>query len=164
MFSQTEIYVIDDRVDWGVGKRGALWGPAIALHTFGEATMTSAATMVDNVIAKLGQGNHMDILRIVDHGNRSGLQLGDDWINSTSFARHARKLQELTPHFANSGVAHFVGCLIGNNVGLMHQFAVTWGVTVYGGTGLTNGFEVNGGQWVSVDPSGTTVRGTGWPD
>jgi hypothetical protein len=164
MTSRKEIYVIDDRVDWDVGKRGALWGPFIALHTIGEATMTSAETMVDNVIAKLSDGEHIDILRIVDHGNRASLQLGDDEISAASFNNHTRKSQELTPHFAQEGIAHFVGCLIGNNVGLMHQFAVVWGVTVYAGTGLTNGFEINNGQWLSVSSDGTVTRDTGWPE
>ena len=165
MSSTKEIYVIDDRIDQSVGKFGALWGPVVALHTYDEATMTSADTMVDNVIAKLGEGEKIDILRIVDHGNRSSLQLGDDRVRSTNFAQFAPRLQVLRNHFNTpGGIAHFVGCHIGNNVGLMHQFAVLWNVTVYAGTGRTNGFEINLGKWVTVGPNGTITDDVSWPD
>jgi len=164
MFGKKVINVVDDRVDWSVGKRGALWGPIIAITTIGEVAMTSVATMVDNVKTEIGSGRKMDILRIADHGNSGGLELGGDWITSASFAGFANKLGELRSYFNENGVAHFLNCEVGNNTGLLHQFAVTWNVTIYGGTGLTNGFRVNGGEWVSVAPDGTITQDVSWPD
>ena len=164
MSSTLEVYVIDDRVDTSVGKRGALWGPIIALHTWGEATMTSVDTMVDNVIAKAGGGGQMDILRIVDHGNRSSLQMGDDRIDVSNFSNYADRLRELRSRFATQGFAHFVGCRIGNNTTLMHHFSVLWNVDVYAGTGVTNGFEINSGSWVRVGTDGTITTDVPWPD
>lgn len=164
MFGKKVIHVVDDRVDWSAGARGALWGPVIAISTFGEITMTSVNTMVDNVKTEIGTGRKMDILRIADHGNRDGLELGDDWITAVNFATYAPKFGELRSYFNNNGIAHFLNCLVGNNTGLLHQFAVTWNVTIYGGTGLTNGFRMNGGEWVSVTPGGVITQNVSWPD
>lgn len=157
------IYVIDDRIDWDVGKRGAFWGPILATTTIGELAMTSVETMVDNVISSLDSGKKIDALRIADHGNRTGVQFGDDWVSARTFSNFSAKFQELKPYFEDNGFAHLLGCLVGNETGLMHLFAQTWNVDVYAGTGLTNGFQMNGGEWVRVSPEGTITNDVSWP-
>ncbi|MEL6264626.1 MAG: DUF4347 domain-containing protein [Pseudomonadota bacterium] len=157
------IYVIDDRVDWEAGLRGAFWGPFIAAHTRGEATMSCATSMVDNVLAMLAPDDRIAGLRIVDHATETGIELGDDWVTLRSFSTHAPVLSRLTSRFGTGGFAHFVGCLSGNNPALLSRFARLWGVPVTGGTGTTNGLGLNHGAWISVCPQGRVREDAGWP-
>lgn len=157
------ICVIDERVDWEAGLRGAFWGPFIAAHTLGEVTMRCSDSMVDNVAAALAPNERISALRIVDHAYHHGIELGDDWVTPGSFTRFARSLRRLAPYFARGGFAHFVGCHAGNAPMLLHRFAETWGVCVYGGLGETNGWAYNRGGWVRVRPCGRIERRLPWP-
>lgn len=163
MANSRSLYVIDDRVDWEAGAAGAFWGPFIALTTIGEVTMTSAESMVDNVIDALRPGERLAALRVVDHGWRDGLELGDDMVTERSFDRLAPVLAALHGHFACGGFVHFIGCHVALKPGLMHRFARLWDVPVYGGTGTTNGYRMNGGDWVEVRPCGRSARARRWP-
>ncbi|MEM6945323.1 MAG: DUF4347 domain-containing protein [Pseudomonadota bacterium] len=155
--------MIDERVDWDAGPRGAFWGPFIALHTRGEATMRCAASMVENVLAALGPGERIGALRIVDHSTHAHAELGDDLLSTATFHRFARTLDGLTPHFASDGFVHLLGCQTGLNTCLLRRLARLWGVPVFAGRGETNGFELNYGGWVRVCPEGRFQGGVGWP-
>ncbi|MEM6974312.1 MAG: DUF4347 domain-containing protein [Pseudomonadota bacterium] len=163
MTGARSLYVIDDRVDWRAGITGALWGPFIALTTIGEVSMTSAETMVENVTGALAPHERLAALRVVDHGWRDGLELGDDLVTETSFDRLAPVLSALRGHFACGGFVHFMGCHVALKPRLMHRFARLWNVPVYGGTGATNGYKMNCGDWVEVRPCGRRAKATGWP-
>lgn len=158
-----DIYVIDDRVDWDAGLRGAFWGPFIALNKRGEARMTSAEDMVGNVLALLRPGEWIGALRIVDHGTTQYVELGDDIVTPVSIRRHAEVLSALGPRFSPCGYAHFVGCHAGLNTRLMRAFAALWRVPVFAGRGITNGLEMNLGGWVRVCPEGRYRDRVSWP-
>ncbi|MEM7497894.1 MAG: DUF4347 domain-containing protein [Pseudomonadota bacterium] len=155
--------MIDGRVDWEAGLRGAFWGPFIALHTRGEARMTSAESMVENVLDLLRPDERIGALRIVDHGSTRHVELGDDVVTPVSFRRHAPALAALAPHFGPSGYAHFVGCHAGLNTALLRAFARLWQVPVFAGRGSTNGLEMNFGGWVRVCPAGRHRERLRWP-
>lgn len=158
-----DIYVIDDRVDWDAGLRGAFWGPFIALHTRGEVRMSSAESMVENVLALLRPGERIRALRIVDHGTTQHVELGDDIVTPVTFREHARVLAALAPRFSPCGYAHFVGCHAGLNTRLMRAFAGLWQVPVYAGRGVTNGLEMNHSGWNRFCPKGPVRDRVGWP-
>jgi hypothetical protein len=104
-----EISVVDARK--GPGFVGSMAGPATALFSIGEVYMTSAKTMVDNVLNRAGT-TLIDRLNILDHGNPNGIELGDDWITINTLEFYRPTLEKLRGHFNVRVVDHesyFVG-------------------------------------------------------
>lgn len=165
-----EVTVVDDRVDpsrspwwlWPLSPGGALLydmprftGPLAAATRTGEVYMTSVRTMVANVLGKIGE-RKMSRLNIVDHGNETGMQFGDDWINSDTLAGHESELRKLRGRFSAGGFVHVQHCNVGQDRDLIVALARIFDVSVYAGTGAHNPVvRVNYGDYVRGDPDGT---------
>lgn len=154
---------------------------------FAGLSMTSVKTMTANVYAQVIK-NKADIrgLRIMDHGNAQGCQIGNDFVTTTNFSAYRHDLLKLKGTFCpHTGFVHMLHCLQGQNTPLMHEFAKLWNVPVYAGEWYTNAFGLNmfayeyegltgivkgvpnpfkGFQeWVRVDPAGTVLRNVSVP-
>jgi hypothetical protein len=149
-----EITVIDDsdKVGW-----------LASATRIGEIYMTSVTTMVDNVKKKIGN-NKISRLNILDHGNKSGIQIGNDWVSNTSLPNYQGKLRELQPYFEANGIVHLQHCNVGQNRTLLLSLARIFGVSVYAGTGKHNPiYRFNFGEYVRADPDGTFASDAGRP-
>jgi len=158
-----EVTIIDTRTT-------AHWLAAVTRRD--ELEMTSAADMVDKVIAKLERtrerppGNaprtntfdgmvaaKMSRLNILDHGNEDELEIGDDVICTGAFARFRATFARLTGRFAPGGFAHLQHCEAAMNIRLMEMFADCWQVPVVAGRGAESTvYGINWGNYVRVHP------------
>ena len=143
------ITVIDgsDEVGWKAG-----------FVRIGEVYMTDVPTMVQAVITKAGK-LPIDRLNILDHGNEDGIQIGKDWITTSTLKNYSAELGKLKDKFAPSGFVHLQHCKVGNNFALLGKLAEIFGVVVYAGTGFHNPiFRFNFGNYVKCPPpAGTAV-------
>ncbi len=134
----------------------------------GEIYMQDVASMVANVLSALRgptrfcapglpqYPNKLSRLNILDHGNRSGIEIGSDWINTTTFPTYAPILRKLYGHFTPMGFVHLQHCQIGQNQALLLSLAKAFGVPVFAGTGSQNPvYRFNFGDYVRADPNGT---------
>jgi len=140
-----EVTAVDssDRVGWDA-----------AAVRIGEVSMSSVATMTDNVLAARGS-YRIRKLNILDHGTSDSFQIGEDWIDQGTLPMYATTLGRLTPAFHADGLVHLQACWIGINKALLVALAKIWKVPVYAGTGLHNPvLRFNWGQYVRVDPDG----------
>ena len=120
----------------------------------GEIYMTDVTSMVTNVISALGTAGRIDRLNILDHGNSTGLQIGTDWIDTTTFSVFDATLRRLAAKFSASGFVHLQHCEVGSNHMLLSLFARAFGVPVYAGTGKHNPvYRFNFGDYEVCDPS-----------
>lgn len=162
----TEITVIDDSDYVGFGA---------AMFREGEIYMTDVASMVANVLAALrkhyrscapGRVEYttMSRLNILDHGNKDGLQIGNDWISAVSLPKFEPALKKLRGRFDQGGFVHLQHCEVGQNRALLTSLARIFGVSVYAGTGAHNPvYRFNFGDYVRADPNGTFTRDVGRP-
>jgi Domain of unknown function (DUF4347) len=167
-----EVNVVDDSdiVGWA----------ASATRT-NEVYMTSVSTMVDNVIQALqdmrpyrlactpvpytpvcvpgltrGPAPRMSRLNVLDHGNSSRIQFGDDRVDIGNLATFQPTLQRLRGYFDSDGFVHLQHCDAGQNETLLVRLAQIFGVSVYAGTGAHNPvYRFNWGEYVRADPDGT---------
>ena len=154
-----EVTVIDDsdHVGW-----------AAAATRTDELYMTSVRTMVDRVLAHLRRNApysrvcspstptsaKMSRLNILDHGNDVGVQIGNDWITTATFAGFRLNLARLSGNFDSDGFAHLQHCEAGMNLPLIEMFADTFGVPIVAGRGMHNPvYRANFGSYVRVYPS-----------
>jgi hypothetical protein len=139
----------------------------------GEIEMTSAADMVARVVAKLEatrerppanaqRPNSFDgmvaarpsRLNILDHGNEDELEIGDDVVDTGTFARFRPSFARLAGRFAPGGFAHLQHCEAAMNIRLMEMFADCWQAPVVGGRGLEHMvYGFNRGNYVRVHPA-----------
>ena len=153
---------------------------------FAGLSMSSVKTMTANVHAQVIK-NQADIrgLRIMDHGNAQGCQIGNDFVTTANFSTYWHDLATLQGCFCPyTGFVHMLNCLMGQNTALMLEFAKWWNVPVYAGEWYTNALGLNMyahpykglltfkaipdpflgfQQWVRVDPSGTVTRNVSVP-
>jgi hypothetical protein len=153
---------------------------------FAGLSMISVKTMTATVSAQVIT-NQADIrgLRIIDHGNLQGCEIGNDFVTTANFSSYLPDLLTLKGCFCPyTGFAHFLNCLQGQNTALMYEFARWWNVPVYAGEWYTNALGLNMyahpykglltfkaipdpflgfQQWVRVDPSGTVTRNVSVP-
>lgn len=149
-----EITVIDDSdyVGW----------LAAATRT-DEVYMSDVHSMVDNVMAKAGT-NKISRLNILDHGNKTTMQIGKHKINVNNYLMFEGVFVKLQPYFAATGFAHFQHCNIGENYALLRLFANTWKVPVFAGTGKHNPvYRFNFGDYVRCNPDGLCTKGVSRP-
>lgn len=150
-------------------------GTAAALTRAGEIYMKCVQTMVDNVLAHLrarapysrtcspATRTHgsMSRLNILDHGNSSGVEIGTDWITPGTFGTFRPQLRRLAGRFDDEGFVHLQQCEVGQNIGLLQQFADVFGVPVVAGRGLHNPvYRANLGYYVRVHPANGRRRKT----
>jgi hypothetical protein len=149
-----EITVIDDSEQ--VGWRAA------ATRT-GEVYMTDVRSMVTNVLRKAGK-TPITRLNILDHGNSSGLEIGSDWIDTSTFSSFEPFFLLLRGRFAKGGFVHLQHCQVGSNHALLTLFAKAFGVSVIAGTGNHNPvYRVNLGNYDRCDPSGVCTSNVDRP-
>ena len=118
----------------------------------GEVYMTSVRSMVTNVLQKAGN-KKITRLNILDHGNSSSLQFGNDRVNLANVRKFEPLLGKLKGHFADDGFVHLQHCEIGRNDSMMVELARIWDTTVYAGTGKHNPvYRVNTGQYTRAVP------------
>jgi hypothetical protein len=142
-----EITVIDDR---------GFAGWVNSATRVGEIYMTNVTSMVDNVLAEAND-RAISRLNILDHGNRTRIQIGDDRITLGNLQQHEPELQRLRGHFTPGGFVHLHHCEIGLNQPLLLELARIWQVPVYAGTGDQNGLRFNSGEYVQCEvPNGCT--------
>ena len=160
-----EVSVVDARQE----TSSAWYNPArytgpLAYAFRGDLTMTSVATMVDNVLTFL-HGRSMARLNIMDHGNAHGIEIGDDWLaGPADVARFAGALGRLRPRFTSGGFVHMQNCEAGQNRALICALAKAFGVPVYAGTGVHNPvYGFNLGDYVSCAPGGAWNPDAGRP-
>jgi hypothetical protein len=131
---------------------------ARAVQKFFESStvfMHNAQHMVTTVIAQ-ADGSKIHRLNIHDHGNSQGGWFGKDYITTDNFPAYAPYLAKLFPYFTNNAKIVLGHCEIGQNKDLLRMFALTFGKTVYAGTGLDAGtpYNFNTGDYVGCRPSG----------
>lgn len=145
------VTVVDDRdiVGWAASATRIL-----------EIPMTSAADMVAKIIGRLSSrwlalsNRKMSRLNILDHGNGSGIQIGDDWITAATFGTFSPTLARLTPYFDDDAFVHLQHCEAAKNVSLMEHLADLWRVPIVGGKGFTNPvYRFNTGNYLRVYPA-----------
>jgi len=140
-----EITVIDD---------SDLVGWAAAATRVGEIYMTDVVSMVTNVLGAVGVKGSIDRLNILDHGNSTGVQIGTDWVDASTFPSFDSLFRRLQPKFSTSGFVHLQHCNIGSNTTVLTLFARAFGVPVYAGTGAHNPvYRFNFGDYAVCDPS-----------
>lgn len=154
-----EITVIDgsDHVGWLAG----------ATRT-GEIYMSDVSSMVVNVISKVHRSGFpkttIHRLNILDHGDDSGVEIGSDWIDTSTFKRFEPSLMLLRFFFSRSGFVHLQHCNVGSNHTLLTMFARAFGVNVYAGTGAHNPlYRFNLGEYDRCSPSGVCVHDVNRP-
>lgn len=178
-----ELTAIDPTFDSNVSGLSGLSGPAVyALRGLGLGsvstmfewpgayTITSVHDMVDGALARLGVFARVDDsprisrLNIVDHGNPSSMQIGDDRMSDRNYLSFLTDLSRLRPHFSGDGFVHLQHCKIGNNQMLLCGLARIFNVPVYAGQGLENQiYRFNLGDYVRADPDGLFVIGVSRP-
>jgi hypothetical protein len=156
-----EVTAMDKRVESGPWYWLPRYGGPL-LGALGDVEMTNTVSMANNVIRYL-HGRRMHRLNINDHGNNSGLEIGDDYITSANVSAYVPTLTRLRPHFESNGIAHFQNCDAGQNQSLICAIAAAFGVPVYAGTGLQEGTFFNFGDYVRCDPNGTFHPDVGRP-
>jgi hypothetical protein len=107
----------------------------------------------------------MQRLNVMDHGNQSGAQIGDDWLATTAdVTRHAADLGRLRSSFASGAIVHMQNCEVGQNQALICALATAFGTPVYAGTGFHNALlGFNFGDYVRCEPSGAFNPNAGRP-
>lgn len=141
-----DVTVIDDSDHVGWLASATRWG---------EIHMTSVSTMVKNVKNEIGD-KKISQLNILDHGNKNGIQIGNDWISNKTLSKYQGKLKELHKHFESDGIVHLQHCNIGQDRVLLLSLAKIFGVSIYAGTGKHNPiYRFNFGDYVRADPDGT---------
>lgn len=149
-----EITVIDsrDHVGW-----------AAAATRLGEVYMTDVSSMVTEV-KKKANGKLISRLNILDHGNKTGIEIGDDWITTASLGKYRKELSKLVTCFTAKGFVHLQHCNIGANKTLLIQLAKLFKVRVYSGTGKHNPvYRFNFGEYVCAYPNGDFKKKVGRP-
>lgn len=101
-------------------------------------SMDSVKTMVDGTLTKLGSSDRLKRLNIMDHGNRSGMHFGADWVDETTLSSFAADIRRLSGHFTDGGFVHLQGCDVGQDSALLKAFAALVGVRVVAGKGAQN--------------------------
>lgn len=120
--------------------------------------MTSVGTLVHNVLARLG-GEQLSRLNICDHGSDEGIEIGSDWITSSSLGPFASTLAQLAGRFSRNGFVHLQHCHAGRNRQLLIDLARIVGLPVYAGTGIEQGiFRMNLGSYVHCTPNAHCER------
>lgn len=131
-----EITVIDERAGEGAWYSVGKWsGPTTQFFNQSAVTMRDVGTMVHGVITRLGQAK-LSRLNIIDHGNATGFQLGDDVVTAENLGQHARQLGQLKGRFAADGFVHLMHCKVGQDRLLLLMLSSIFGVRVYAGTGF----------------------------
>jgi len=149
-----EITVIDDSdiVGW----------MAAATRT-DEIYMTDVPSMVTNVLRKAGK-IPITRLNILDHGNSGGVEIGNDWVDISTFSSFEPYLLLLRGRFAKGGFVHLQHCDVGSNHALLTLFSRAFGVPVVAGTGAQNPvYRFNLGNYDRCDPSGVCTTNVGRP-
>lgn len=167
--ADVEITVVDD---------SDIVGWLASATRIGEVYMSNVGSMVNNILRALRVYtysrvctpndrivyNRMSRLNILDHGNASSLQIGSDWIDTTSLSAFRVTLAILSGNFAPNGFVHLQHCNIGQDRVLMLELARTFGVPVYAGTGKQNPiYRFNTGDYVRADPDGSFNAGADRP-
>lgn len=145
-----KVFAIDAR--WGDGLVGAAAGPASWWLAYGyvRVEMTSVQNMVQRTLwATSGLG--ITELHIVDHGTADGIEVGDDWLDTTTIEAFRPQLSRLKGKFAEGGLVYLHNCNAGKNEPLMKKLAGIVGVPVYAGTGLSVSIIVNLGKEVECN-------------
>jgi Domain of unknown function (DUF4157) len=160
-----EINAVDARqatsIEWY--KPWRYTGPVTYLFR-GDVSMTSVSTMADAVL-KFAGVRAIKRLNLMDHGNPTGVFIGDDWLATPAdVTRFAAGLGRLKGHFTSDGFVHMQNCHAGQNQALICALAAAFGVPVFAGTSYQNpllGF--NFGDYVSCSASGTWNKNAGRP-
>jgi hypothetical protein len=163
-----EISAVDSRADptmsWYYPPRYA--GPLASATHMNTVSMTSVRSMVDGVLAKLGSDDKCKRLNIFDHGNASGLEIGDDWVTAATVSTYASDLGRLHGHFTADGFVFLGNCEAGQTGGLLARLASIFGVRVVAGRGLSNPvLRFNTDDYVDTSPDGSSSEhwwGPGW--
>jgi hypothetical protein len=134
-----EITVIDERALPGLFTPGKFAGPGTNLYeTWVRRSqpvyMRNVNSMVHGVLTRL-RGAKMSRLNIVDHGNETGFEIGDDLVTEQSLGTFAPQLAQLRGRFAPKGFVHLQHCKVGEASTLLIDFSALVGVRVYGGSG-----------------------------
>ena len=130
-----------------------------------EIHMTNVESMVNNVVKRANsQGAKIRRLNVLDHGNDSGIEIGEDWITVSTLPQFTPHLGRLKGHFHSSGFTHFQHCNVGSNHELLKKLSSILGVPVYAGTGKHNPvYRFNFGQYDRCIPSGKCEADVGRP-
>ena len=150
-----EVTVIDD---------SDLVGWLASFTRTGEVYMTDVRTMTANVRRAVSEGQKINRLNILDHGNTSGVQIGTNWITTQNLSTFTPLLSSLRTLFTSDGFVHLQHCEVGQNQRLMVALAQAFGVPVYGGTGAHNPvYRFNFGDYVRANPDGTFIGNVSRP-
>jgi hypothetical protein len=100
-------------------------------------------------------GSKISRLNILDHGNKNGIQIGNDWVDMMSLKSFHKDLFKLKPYFGSKSFVHLQHCNIGQNKKFVAELSKILGVPVYAGTGKHNPvYRFNTGVYVKCLPKG----------
>ncbi len=149
-----EVTVIDD---------SDLTGWLAAFTRTGEIYMTNVENMVTNILKAIGS-IRISRLNILDHGNKYGIQIGNDFIHLGNINKFSKSLNKLRGKFTSGGFVHLQHCDVGQNLNLIKAFSKQVGAPVYAGTGAHNPiYRFNFGDYVRCEPSGECKTKVGRP-
>jgi hypothetical protein len=102
-----------------------------ALHPTGLGIM-NVGDMVDKILRQKGLISGTSVIKtlnIIGHGNKSGMYLGADWVDDSTFPNFQTPLSSLARYFSNEGdaVVALGGCKVGRNQKLLSLFSNTFG-------------------------------------
>src|SRR6188768_633664 len=127
-----EITVIDD---------SDYVGYAAAMVREDEIYMVDVPSMVANVVARLRiysrvctpvvNYNKISRLNILDHGDKDGIEIGNDVITVGTLPHYEASLRQLRGRFEQGGFVHVQHCEAGQNRSLLIALARTFGANVY---------------------------------
>src|SRR5215467_11552322 len=99
----------------------------------GELEMSDVKSMVAAVMGRILK-TQTDIrgLRVLDHGNATGCEFGNDFVTTANFFSFYNEFSQLRGAFCPyNGFAQMQHCLAGQNTPLLLMFAQLWRVPVY---------------------------------
>jgi len=102
-------------------------GWAAAATRVGEVYMSDVPSMVVSVKRAAGQ-KPIKRLNILDHGNAEGVEIGEDWVDVSTFSNFESYFLLLRGRFAQGGFVHLQHCQVGSNHALLTMFAKAFGV------------------------------------
>jgi hypothetical protein len=158
-----EFTVGDIRREPGGGLR-SMSGPLGDILDPVDAPMVSVRTMVDNVLAGVRRsGEQVSRLNIRDHGDSSGIQIGDDVVAVSNLQQYAHELGRLRDVLAPGAVVHLQHCEAAQNPALLVALARIWDVPVWAGAGYDTAttlgsplnVPLNTGAYARAFPDGT---------
>jgi hypothetical protein len=131
----------------------ALYGDMLMKGATPILTVGDLVTLVVNTAAE--KETTVDFVQINGHGNKSGFNIGNDWIDSKTLPMFKSELSKITPHLSKNATVEVSACKAGNAKERMRDFShILRGVAIIGYLVSQDGGLAPLGPPVIVTPGG----------